>query len=114
MRSKKEQGKVIVDIDAVFDFVFSKEERDVDTNLEESYGIDENTNDMKLISKVKKETKSSDHTQHEMAKYEFIRSLLVLFDDVELDENTGTAAFATLSQQLAWNTLVTYGFLKTV
>ena len=114
MRGKKEQGKVIVDLDAVFDFVFSQEERDVDINLEETYGVDEETKESKLLTKVKRENKSSDHTQHEAIRYEFIRNLLSTFDDIEFDEDTHQPFLVTLSQEIAWNTLFTYGFLKKV
>lgn len=113
MQGKKESSKVIIDLDALFDFVFAKEDRDVDTNIEETHKLDDDNIPI-LVSKTVRENKSSDHTQHEAIRYEFMRNLINLFDDVELDHETNRPYIASYSQELALNTLYEYGIIKNI
>ena len=113
MRGKKEPSKVIIDLDVLFDFVFAKEDRDVDTNIEETHKLDDDNLPI-LVSKTVRETKSSDHTQHESIRYEFIRNLINLFDDVDLDNETNRPYITSYGQELALNTLYEYGIIKNI
>ena len=104
------QSKIIMDLDAIMDFIFAPDEkRTSDVEIEEAFIPDENNpSSMLLAQKVKHETKNGEHEQHEAVRANFMLRLLDEIDDVD-DEDLESLS---LGEKIAYNTLFEYGFLK--
>lgn len=100
-------------MDAVFNYIFSKEERNIDTSIEETHSLNDK-GELNLTNKVIKENKNSDRSQHEAVKYEFIRELFNILEETDIDDEIGQPLIDKVGQEIAWNTLFRYGFLKNV
>ena len=116
--SKAKENQVVMDVNAVLDFIFSSNEKKVsDIALTETFKStpqkdgELGTSPLELIEKVKHETKSGEHAQHEAIRTNLITRLL---DDIEeLDVNMDDSDM-TFGEMVAYNTLFHYGFLKEV
>ena len=107
-----------MDIDAIMDFIFAPDEkRTTDVELEETFVPDEEVKNtpssMALVQRIKHESKSGGHPQHEAIRVNLITRLL---DEVsELDSESGDVVGDTsFGETVAYNTLFHYGFLKTI
>ena len=110
----KERQKFIMDLDSVLDFIFCPEEkRGVETNIEEKYIKDIGNSNMVLDSRIKKESKTS-NVQHENFRYDFLRKMIDIFDDTDWDEEEERPGIQTTSEEICFNTLLQYGFIKKV
>ena len=115
-----------MDIDAVLDFIFSpNEKRTSDINLEEVYGkevYDEedgevpvsNNQELSLLQRVRREAKNGEHSQHEAIRLDLFTRLYEAVSDMAVDSGTIIKSDMTFSEEIAYNTLFQYGFLKTV
>lgn len=120
------QNKVILDIDAVLDFIFSpNEKRTTDINLEEVYGKEvyededgeetvRNKQDLSLIQKIRRETKNGEHSQHEAIRLDLFSRLYESVGDLDVEGGSVLKSDLNFSEEIAYNTLFHYGFLKTV
>ena len=68
---------------------------------------------MALAKKVKHESKSGEHTQHEAIRLNLMTMLLDSVHDLDVDNGDITDEM-TFGQILAYNTLFNYGFLKEI
>ena len=104
-----------MDLDSVLDFIFCPEEkRDIEVSIEEKYSNDEETKKLTLDTRTKKENKTSIHTQHENFRYDLFRKMVDVFDETEWDEEKETPVIQTMTEEICFNTLLQYGFLKKV
>lgn len=115
---KQKQGKVIMDIDAIMDFIFAPDEkRTTDVELEETFSPETGENkipsSLALSKRVKRESKSGEHDQHEAIRVNLITRLLDEVDELEVDAS-GINCETTFGEDVAYNTLFHYGFLKQV
>jgi hypothetical protein len=107
---------VIIDVDAIMDFIFAPDEkRTTDVELEETFIPDDNEDaspsSMSLIERIKHESKKGAHEQHEVIRMNFISRLLDEVDELEYD---GLSRDSDFGQVISYNTLFNYGFLKEV
>ena len=114
--SKQKQTKVVMDIDAILDFIFSPDEkRNSDIGLEETLIPDGSDNikqsQMVLARRVKNETKSGEHSQHEAIRLDLMQRLLDLVNELEVEDGQ-IVSNLTFGEAIAFNTLFNYGFLK--
>lgn len=105
-----------MDLDAVLDFIFCPEEkRDVDVNIEETYVNDENEKDKIILSsKTRRENKTSNHSQHETLRYDLFRRLFDIFDETAWNDETNSPDIESLTEEIGFNTLLQYGFIKKI
>lgn len=119
--SKQKEGKVVMDIDAILDFVFApNEKRNTDIELEETFvpGDDEDgeidtSSPLRIIQRIKHEVKNGERAQHEAIRVNLISRLLDSVDglNVESGEVVGDMSFG---EEVSYNTLFNYGFLKLI
>ena len=104
-----------MDLDSVLDFIFCPEEkRDVEVSIEETYSNDEETKKLTLDTRTKKENKTSIHSQHENFRYDLFRKMVDVFDETEWDDEKQAPVIQTMTEEICFNTLLQYGFLKKV
>ena len=99
-------------------FIFAPDEkRTTDVELEETFVPDDEeeapTSSMALIQRIKHESKSGEHTQHEAIRVNLITRLLDEVGDLEVDSH-GVNSDTSFGQDVAYNTLFHYGFLKEI
>ena len=100
------------------DFIFAPDEkRSANIELEETFvpseEEDATQSAMELIQRIKHEVKSSEHTQHEAIRAQFMSRLLDEVDELETDSR-GIVGEMSFGEDVAYNTLFHYGFLKKV
>ena len=94
------------------DFIFCPEEkRGVEVSIEEKYTND--ADKLSLASRTKKESKIS-NAQHENFRYDFFRKMIDVFDETDWDEEEEMPGIQTTSEEICFNTLLQYGFIKKV
>lgn len=103
-----------MDLDAIMDFIFAPDEKRVsDVEIEETFIPDDSEDaapsSMLLAQRIKHEAKSGEHTQHEAIRVNFITRLLDEVDELDTDNLE-----MDLGEELAYNTLFHYGFLRQV
>ena len=99
------------------DFIFAPEEkRNTNVELEETF-IPQDEDDLKspmsLIQKIKREVKTDEHQQHEAIRVNLMSRLLDSVHDLEVESGEITDEM-TFGQEVAYNTLFNYGFLKEI
>lgn len=102
------------------DFIFAPDEkRATDLDLEETFGLygDEEDNEqsqkMTLVQRIKHEYKKGEHSQHEAIRVNLVSRLLDSVDELDAEgENSSTEM--TFGEEVAYNTLFNYGFLKEI
>ena len=118
MPKKQQQMQYVMDLDEVFNFIFCPEEkRDIDVNIAEKYQNvkdADNKDRTVLVEKTRVENKSSDHSQHETIRYDLFRRLLDTFDELDFDEDTKEPLISSFTDELAFNTMFKYGFIKLI
>lgn len=100
------------------DFIFAPEEkRSTDVELEETFfpldKEDAAPSAMSLAQRIKREVKSGEHSQHEAIRVNLITRLLDTVDELEVDRS-GIVGDTTFGEDIAYNTLFNYGFLKEI
>ena len=107
-----------MDVNAVLDFIFSPDEKKVsDIALTETFRAlpkkdsESELSPIELIEKIKHESKSGEHTQHEAIRLNLITRLLDDMEEVDADMDETNM---TLGEIVAYNTLFHYGFFKKV
>ena len=116
-----EEGKYILDIQKVNDFVMDNgSQRSNETEILEHWEADESGN-MTLKGRECKETKLSNDANSVSVRYDIFKMLFDFLDTIGFDvadeesELDGIVLdFSTLAQSVAFNTLLSYGFLKKV
>ena len=116
-----EEGKYILDIQKVNDFVMDNgSQRSNETEILEHWEADESGN-MTLKGRECKETKLSNDANSASVRYDIFKMLFDFLDTIGFDvadeesELDGIVLdFSTLAQSVAFNTLLSYGFLKYV
>ena len=68
---------------------------------------------MALVQRIKHESKSGEHTQHEAIRVNFISRLLDSVDELDIDRGQ-IVGETTFGEEIAYNTLFSYGFLKEI
>lgn len=115
---KKQKTQYVLDLDEVLGFIFCPEEkRDIDVNITEKYQnvkSDDGQERTVLVEKTRVENKSSDHSQHETLRYDLFRRLLDTFDELDFDEDTKEPIISSFTDELAFNTMFKYGFIKSI
>lgn len=100
------------------DFIFSpNEKRKTAVELEETFVPDDSEDatpsQMGLIQRIRHESKTDEHTQHEAIRVNLITRLLDEVDEMDADSE-GDEGVITFGEKVAYNTLFHYGFLKRV
>ena len=105
-------------MDEVLGFVFCPEEkRDIDVNITEKYQnvkSDDGQERTVLVEKTIVENKSGNHSQHETLRYDLFRRLLDTFDELDFDEDTKEPIISSFTDELVFNTMFKYGFIKSI
>ena len=116
-----EEGKFILDIQKINDFVMDNgSQRSNETEILEHSEADSNGS-LALKSRDLKETKLSNDANSATVRYDIFKMLFDFLDTIgfdAMDEESGMEGisldFSTLAQSVAFNTLLSYGFLKKV
>lgn len=101
------------------DFIFNPEEkRNTNVELEETFLPAEkedgdNNNPMVLVQKIKHEIKEGQHTQHEAIRHNMVNVLLEYISDIEIG-NGRLPVDMGFMEEIAYNTMFNYGFLKEI
>jgi len=108
---------VVMDLDAIMEFIFAPEEkRSSEVQLEETFmPLDEAnpSSKLSLMERVRRERKNDEHDQHEAIRLQFIARLLDAVDQIDVEDGVlGTEN--EFGEEVAYNTLFNYGFLKAV
>lgn len=101
-------------MEGILEFIFSPDEKRVtDIELEETFVPEDETNpssSMSLMQRIKHETKSGEHAQHEAIRVNLVSRLLDEVDELSLDSDEDMS----FGEKLAYNTLFHYGFVKEI
>ena len=73
---------------------------------------DDSESQMELIQRIKHEKKFGEHQQHEAIKINFITTLFDIISEMSVEEDDESER--TLGEELAYNTMFHYGFLKKI
>lgn len=100
------------------DFIFAPgEKRTTDIELEETFvpGDDKESqpSSMALVQRIKHESKSGEHNQHEAIRVNLITRLLDEVDELTVNSD-GIDGEMNFGEDVAYNTLFHYGFLREI
>lgn len=106
----------------MLDFIFSPDEkRNTDIVLEETFVPSENENGeidtssaLKLIQRVKHESKNGERAQHEAIRVNLITRLLDSVDGLNVENGEIVSDDLSFGEEIAYNTMFNYGFLKLI
>lgn len=107
MAARSAGQKLIIDLDAVCDFVFSDDGRQTDTVIEEK------TDSNNTVTKTITESKLTKRDNHEAVRFEIVKRMFDSCAGIGIDEN-GTPVFEDMDEIACYNTLFQYGFYKTI
>ena len=114
MKRNSRQTKMVIDIDAVLEFIFAPDERHKSNiSLQERYAKLEDVDELMLIEKLKQEEKGGEDSSHEAIRMNLFNMLAENISNLGADytapdEDTG------MMEALSFNTLVQYGFIKEI
>lgn len=113
--SNQKQKKYFLDIDLVLDFIFSPDEKRSTTISLEEVSIPDSVevkSCTKISQKTKKEEKKDEHPQHEVIRFELFKMLYDQVSQFDLDNKSIVVDDFNFGDELAYNTLINYGFIK--
>ena len=94
-------------------FVFKNDdERMTNIDLEERYSSNQTNDQLSLVERIKHEKKFSEYQQHEVMRFNFVNNLFETIDQMPLEGDEDEER--SLGEELAYNTMFHYGFIKKV
>lgn len=106
-----------MDLDAIMEFIFAPEEkRSSDVQLEETFLPEDEDNPsskLQLMQRIRHESKNGEHAQHEAIRVQMISRLLDAVDELDIDGES-IVGDCNFGEEVSFNTLFNYGFLKIV
>lgn len=94
-----------LDLNNIINFCFDSDEKQKDSEITETYSIDEATRNFNLVSKSLREVKNGDASTKQTVKYDMVKMLIGYLADIENSSNL------TLGDSIILNTLFNNGFL---
>jgi hypothetical protein len=116
MRNEEQKTKIVIDLDEVMNFIFAPDEkRCSNLELEETYLPlnDSMTGKLELAQRLKRELKNGEHSQHEVIRTNMVNRLLDEVGELEVEDESIIGEYS-FGEELAFNTLLNYGFIKVV
>lgn len=102
---------VYYDIDEIVKFIIGdKSERGVDTEINENYVVDADTNNLDLVSKELREYKSQNFSESQQIRKELILKFVDMLENSTFRDNTDLTT--DISFCLAYNGMKKRGFIK--
>lgn len=99
------------------DFIFSPDEkRSTDISLEEVFlpNNEEDVSNTKLSQRIKREEKKGEHPQHEIIRYDLFKMLYDQISQFDFNNNSVVVDDFNFGDEVAYNTLINYGFIKII
>lgn len=94
----------ILNIEKIFEFVFSDDERIKDSEIVETYIEDETTNNLVLANKQLRELKGGDNSSKQTLRYDMIKMYIDILSEYE-------AGHPTLIENMIFDTMIANEFI---
>lgn len=105
-----ELGEYVFDIDKIVNFVFDGKQEN-NTEICDSYVVDEETNEMILSNRVIREVKSNGSNNYNTIKYDLLKMFIDTLLEIEINNEKGAITFG---ENTIINTLINNGLIKKI